>query len=163
VFAGARAEVGVLSVRLTREAAEDPVFSRLPAKFLALQWHADTWSLPDGAVHLARSDAYQQQAFRFKHAYGLQFHLEVDVALAAEWGEVPAYARSLHAPLGEDGLPRLIEQLRRHETETVGLARRLFAGWLEHIVGLAPKAEPTWPEPDAQSPPGSRPGAPLTG
>ena len=112
VFPGPQAEVGVLPVFLTEQGRADPVFGRLPPRFPALQWHADTFALPDGAVPLARSDAYPQQAFVFKRAYALQFHLEVDVALAAEWGEVPAYAQSLRDLLGEDGLARLLGAVR---------------------------------------------------
>jgi GMP synthase (glutamine-hydrolysing) len=138
VFAGESAEVGMLPVNLTPSAATDPVFSVLPAQFAALQWHGDTYELPEGAVQLARSEAYEQQAFRVQRAYGLQFHLEVDAALAREWGEVPAYAQSLRELLGDEGLPTLLEQIRRHEDETTALARRLFAAWLEHVVGLPP-------------------------
>jgi GMP synthase-like glutamine amidotransferase len=89
-------------------------------------------------VQLARSEAYEQQAFRVQRAYGLQFHLEVDASLASEWGEVSAYAQSLRELLGDEGLPTLLEQVRRHEAETIVLARRLFAAWLEHVVGLSP-------------------------
>jgi GMP synthase-like glutamine amidotransferase len=140
VFAGAEAEVGVLPVELTAEGVADPVFSALPPSFHALQWHGDTFELPAGAVQLARSHAYEQQAFRFEKAYGVQFHLEVDVALATAWGEVPAYARSLRELLGDDGLPSLLTALRRYEAESVAHARRLFAAWLEHVVGLTPPA-----------------------
>ena len=68
------------------------------------------------------------------------FHLEVDVALATEWGAVPAYAQSLRELLGGDGLPTLLTALARHEDESVAHARRLFAAWLEHVVGLTPPA-----------------------
>lgn len=136
VFAGEQAEVGVLPVELTPEGAADPVFSWLPPHFHALQWHGDTFELPAGAVRLARSRAYEQQAFRYERAYGVQFHLEVDVALVSEWGEVPAYAQSLHGLLGDDGLPTLLAAVGRYERESLALARRLFAGWLERVVGL---------------------------
>jgi hypothetical protein len=59
-------------------------------------------------------------------AYGLQFHLEVDAALGTEWGAVPAYADSLQATLGADGLGSLLGDLRRYEAESIGLARELF-------------------------------------
>jgi GMP synthase (glutamine-hydrolysing) len=140
VFAGDQAEVGVLPVELTAEGAADPVLSQLPARFEALQWHGDTFELPADAVQLARSRAYEQQAFRFEKAYGLQFHLEVDVALATEWAAVPAYAQSLRVLLGDDGLPTLLTALGHHEHESVAHARRLFAAWLEHVVGLTPPA-----------------------
>jgi GMP synthase-like glutamine amidotransferase len=149
VFPGDRAEVGVLPVQLTAEGVADPVFSQLPARFHALQWHGDTFDLPIGAVQLARSRAYEQQAFRFGKAYGLQFHLEVDVALAAEWGAVPAYAESLRGLLGDDGLPTLLTALGHYERESVARARGLFAAWLEHIVGLA---RPPAGAPDAHEP-----------
>jgi GMP synthase-like glutamine amidotransferase len=143
VFTGERAEVGMLPVSLAPAAATDPVFGVLPARFAALQWHGDTYELPEGAVQLARSDAYEQQAFRVQRAYGLQFHLEIDAALVSDWGEVPAYAQSLRELLGDDGLPTLVEQVRHHQAETIALARRLFGAWLEHVVGLVPPATAT--------------------
>jgi GMP synthase (glutamine-hydrolysing) len=136
VYRGSVAEVGVLPVELMPGALEDPVFCGLPSRFDALQWHGDTFELPDGAVALARSEAYEHQAFVFKRAYALQFHIEVDAARATEWGEVPAYARSLEELLGAEGLATLVEQVRRGERETIELARRLFARWLERVVGL---------------------------
>lgn len=68
-------------------------------------------------------------------AYGLQFHIEVGGGLAAEWGEVPAYAQSLEALMGERAPPRLLDQIAAVEGEMTSLARRLFAAWLERVVG----------------------------
>jgi len=137
-FPGPAAEVGVLPVRLTEAARADPVFATLPAEFVALQWHADTYDLPEGAVRLAESVAYPQQAFMVHNAYAMQFHLEIDASLATRWGDVPAYARSLEQLLGPGALPRLIEEVRRHQVQTTHHARRMFAAWLEHVVGLQP-------------------------
>ena len=136
VAPGAEPEVGVLPVKRTPEGAGDPVFSQAPDEFRALQWHGDTFGLPDGAVQLARSDAYEQQAFSYQRAYALQFHIEVDGSLAREWGAVPAYADSLESIMGEGALPGLLEQIHAHEREMTQLARTLFAAWLEHVVGL---------------------------
>ncbi|MGI8863307.1 MAG: type 1 glutamine amidotransferase [Solirubrobacteraceae bacterium] len=140
VAPGAEPEVGVLPVQRTQEGAEDPVFSLAPAAFKALQWHGDTFGLPAGAVRLAGSHAYEQQAFSFRRAYALQFHIEIDRALAQEWAEVPAYADSLEAIMGEGALPRLLELVSAHEREMTQLARRLFAAWLRHVVGLRKRA-----------------------
>jgi GMP synthase-like glutamine amidotransferase len=140
VFPGPAPEVGVLDVQRTREGAEDPVFARCPDAFPALQWHGDTFALPPGAVRLASSPAYEQQAFVFSRAYAVQFHIEIDAALTAEWGRVPAYERSLEGVLGAGALPRLIEAVREREREMTTLARELFAAWLRHVVGLEPPA-----------------------
>jgi GMP synthase (glutamine-hydrolysing) len=134
VAPGPEAEVGVLPVFRTAAGAVDPVFSVLPDEFEALQWHADTFALPDGAVQLARSDAYEQQAFVVNRAYGMQFHIEVGTSLATEWGAVPAYARSLEELMGPGALPRLLDRIADAEAEMTSLARRLFARWLDTVV-----------------------------
>lgn len=136
VYAGPVPEVGVLPVQLTDEGRRDPVFGVLPDDFMALQWHGDTYDLPAGAVRLAGSESYEQQAFVFGRAYALQFHIEVPVSLAEQWADVPAYADSLTALPTPMTAARLLEQVAEHEDEMTGRARRLFAAWLEHVVGL---------------------------
>jgi GMP synthase (glutamine-hydrolysing) len=133
---GPAPEVGVLPVELTAAAAEDPVFAGAPPSFQAFHWHGDTYELPRGAVQLARSELYEQQAFVFASAYALQFHLEITPALVAEWGAVPAYAQSLERLPGGQSLPRLLEQLTGIEQSAVALARETFARWLVHVVGV---------------------------
>ena len=134
VYRGDEPEVGVLPVELTSAAADDPVFRDVPSSFPTLQWHGDSFDLPDGATLLASSPAYPHQAFRVGRSYGLQFHLEVALDLATEWGEVPAYAQSLESTLGPGALERLLAEVAEHVDETVPLARGIFGRWLEHVV-----------------------------
>ena len=111
VAPGERPEVGVAPVTLTEAAARDPVFAHAPPAFGALHWHADTYQLPPGAVGLARSAHYEQQAFAVGRAYALQFHLEVPAALAGDWLRVPAYAESLRQTRGPGASSALLEEL----------------------------------------------------
>jgi GMP synthase (glutamine-hydrolysing) len=134
VYPGGEAEVGLLPVELAEAAYGDPVFSAAPPSFPTLQWHGDTFDLPPGATLLASSLAYRSQAFVYERAYGLQFHLEVSRELAAEWGEVPAYAASLEAIKGPGALDRLVDKVGEHAGTTVPLARELFGRWLELVV-----------------------------
>jgi GMP synthase (glutamine-hydrolysing) len=135
VYPGREPEVGLLPVTLTDEALADPVFTGLPRELLTLQWHGDTFDLPDGATRLAGSSAYPNQAFRVgRAAYGVQFHLEVSPALAAEWAAVPAYAEALERVLGPGALDDLIGALDLHAAELLAHGRSLFARWLDAVV-----------------------------
>jgi GMP synthase-like glutamine amidotransferase len=136
VAPGPRAELGVLPVELTAAAAQDPVFAAAPASFATLQWHGDTYELPPGAVRLASSREYQQQAFVLGRAYALQFHLEVTSKLADEWMQIPEYVSELQELAGPEAPAELLAQMRAAEPESVPLARRLFARWLVDVVGL---------------------------
>jgi GMP synthase-like glutamine amidotransferase len=79
-------EVGWLPVTLAPAAAEDPLFADLPSQLEMLSWHEDTFSLPPGATLLATGERYRYQAFRLgPSAWGLQFHIEVDVAAVGAW------------------------------------------------------------------------------
>ncbi len=136
VTPGPEPELGVLSVRLTGAAGKDPVFAGAPEQFATLQWHGDTYELPEGAVRLAESDLYEQQAFVTGRAYGVQFHLEVDSELAREWIEIPDYAEELER-LGGPGTPgRILAQVAAIEPRSVPLARALFGRWLTDVVGI---------------------------
>ena len=80
-------EIGWFDVELTDDAADDPVFSRLPQRFEAFQWHFYTYDLPGGAIELAKSDACTQ-AFRLgDSAWGIQFHAEVTLPQVESWLE----------------------------------------------------------------------------
>ena len=132
VYPGHEPEVGLLPVFLTDAAVRDPLFAGLPRELLTLQWHGDTFDLPPGALLLATSPVYPHQAFRWgRSAYGVQFHLEVSMEMASDWGEVPAYADSLESLLGSGSLARLIEDLDRRADELRGYGRRMFERWLD--------------------------------
>ena len=133
---GPEPELGVMDVELTAAARHDPVFKDAPRRFSTLQWHGDTYALPEGAVRLARSARYEQQAFALGTAYAVQFHLEVDGALAAEWMEVPEYVAELEQLDGPQAPARMLAEVRAAEAETVPLARELFTRGLVGVAGL---------------------------
>ena len=68
-------------------------------RYACLEWHGDTFDLPAGAVRLAETSAYPNQAFRVgAAAWGLQFHVEIDeetieAFLAASPAEAERVAR----------------------------------------------------------------------
>lgn len=78
-------ETGWGTVTFTEAGAADPVTGVLPEVIPVLQWHEDTFDIPVGGLHLASSALCPHQAFRVGKAWGLQFHVEVDRGMLAEW------------------------------------------------------------------------------
>jgi GMP synthase (glutamine-hydrolysing) len=134
VYAGHEPEVGLLPVEVTPEGRGDPVFAAVPDGLVTLQWHGDTFDLPVGAVRLAGSPAYPNQAFRFAAAYGVQFHLEVTPAMAREWADVPEYAASLERTLGPGAATPFLERIEAGSGEMLGHGRAVFERWLDRVV-----------------------------
>ncbi|PSH71013.1 GMP synthase [Phyllobacterium brassicacearum] len=86
---GRPTEFGWHQVTRAAGAASDPVLSAVPHRFPIFHWHSDTFSLPDGATHLASSTMTANQAFRIGRAvYGIQFHFEADTKLVEQWTHV---------------------------------------------------------------------------
>jgi GMP synthase (glutamine-hydrolysing) len=134
VSRGPAPEVGLLPVFMTDAAAVDPLFAGLPRELVTLQWHGDTFSLPEDAVLLASSPAYPNQAFRWgRCAYAIQFHLEVSREMAEEWARVPAYANALAEVLGPGAAPALVDQLAVRSEEMLVHGRALFGRWLDLV------------------------------
>lgn len=76
VTQGQHKEIGWHGITQTPQAA-DSLFSALPREMTIFQWHGDTFSIPPGAVHIAASDACENQAFQYgSNVLGLQFHME---------------------------------------------------------------------------------------
>jgi GMP synthase (glutamine-hydrolysing) len=134
VYPGPRPEVGLLPVVRTDDARSDAVFGEAPAEFVTLQWHGDTFDLPEGAVRLASSPAYENQAFRVGRAYGVQFHLEVSPEMAREWAEVPEYVASLELTLGREEAPAFLAAIEERAGEMRAEGRALFERWLDRVV-----------------------------
>src|SRR5919106_1414519 len=134
VYPGSEPEVGLLPVELTAEARADPVLAAVPGELVTLQWHGDTFDLPEGAVRLARSRAYENQAFRFQRAYGVQFHLEVSPEMAREWAEVPEYVTSLEQTLGAEQAPTFLRSIEERADEMRADGRAMFERWLDRVV-----------------------------
>lgn len=85
-------ELGARLVSKRDVAADDPVFAEIPLSPVVVQWHWDVVAeLPPGAVLLAASPRYPNQAFRVGDcAYGLQFHIETPAEMVQSWASADA-------------------------------------------------------------------------
>ncbi len=79
-------EVGYEPIRPTSAADVDALVSHYRDGDRVFQWHMDTFELPDGATKLATGDRVTNQAYRVgDHAWGVQWHLEIDSLEIEMW------------------------------------------------------------------------------
>jgi GMP synthase-like glutamine amidotransferase len=81
-------EAGARLVAKRDAAWDDELFDQVPFTPTVVQWHEDAIvDLPPGAVLLASSSRYANQAFRVgDRAWGLQFHIETPPEMVRHWG-----------------------------------------------------------------------------
>ncbi|HLF31817.1 MAG TPA: type 1 glutamine amidotransferase [Xanthomonadales bacterium] len=127
-------EIGWYALKPTAQSAADPLFCSLTRPHAAFQWHGYTFDIPAGAVHLARSDACENQAFRYgKHSYGLQCHLELDERLINRWLNYPEYQADLDtAGRGQDAAV-IREQTHQLIGQSIALSNEVFGQFLKPL------------------------------
>jgi GMP synthase (glutamine-hydrolysing) len=77
VYPNRHREIGWFPVDRVAEKEKTGLKNILPSRMDIFHWHGDTFDLPAGAIHLARSEGCEHQAFCLgEHVLGLQFHLE---------------------------------------------------------------------------------------
>lgn len=91
-------EWGFLPQTWEAAAGDDPLLRGTPQGLAVMQWHGDTFDLPDGAVRLARREKCPNQAFRLgTKSYGFQFHLEMTEATTDHWIKLRAQGEGAQA------------------------------------------------------------------
>ena len=127
-------EIGWYDVELTPEGESDPVLSAFAPRQEVFQWHEDGISLPSGTAHLAQSPLSPVQAFRSgEHAYGFQFHLEVDSSLIERWLTVPENQAVLADEHGQIDPDRIRRQTSKSVDALQALSRETFSRWIDRF------------------------------
>lgn len=85
VYKGCQKEIGFYDDVEFDNLSRSKIFDGIKSPSLVFHWHGDTFELPEGAVRLAHSKQYQNQALKIGSAVGIQFHLEVDEPTIRLW------------------------------------------------------------------------------
>ena len=132
VSANRHREIGWFPIQKTAAAQQDPAAAFLPQEAVVFHWHGDTFALPAGALHLARSRGCENQGFLFGgRVVGLQFHLET----------LPELAAGLIAHCGDEiGPGPYVQTADQMIAEPARFRRinRMMHGLLDHLAVLDP-------------------------
>ena len=136
IYRGPHKEIGWFPVESTAESRDTWLGDVLPDRFETFLWHGDTYDLPQGAVRIARSRAFENQGFSWNQALALQFHLEVHRDWVSRLAQrdahelVPAsYVQAAESILGRpDALYR----------QNNALMDSLLQRWLETLTQSSP-------------------------
>jgi len=128
-------EVGMVEITLTDAGRSDPLMAGVPIRSRVLQWHgAEVSRLPNNGVVLAQNDKCSIQALRVgKHAYGLQYHVEIEPKTVGVWKNVPEYAAAVAQLLGPEG-GMLLERSARSEMRRMNEVASTICGNFQRIV-----------------------------
>lgn len=128
----AEPEVGLMEVALTPAGRSDPLFNGVGEPLACLQWHGcEIRQPPAGCDILAASSVCPVQAMRVgRHAYGLQFHVEMTAQTVAEWAGVPAYEISLESALVSGAVARLDAEIGANLPVFNSAARRIYDNFM---------------------------------
>lgn len=129
-------EYGYLPVDITPEGQRDPLFTRLAPRQHIMQWHEDTFALPEGAVRLMTGDDTENQAFRHgATSYGFQCHFEISLQQAQHW--IENFNHVIHGKLGREEGDRAIQRARgevvRHGAAAMDFCRSVGSRWADLV------------------------------
>ena len=130
-------EIGVLDIHSKEDIKTDPVFNFLPHSFKALQWHSyEVVGLEENQniTILGSSLTTKYQIFGYKkHAYGIQFHLEIRNTTVDDWAEVPEYKNALEQSLGSEALPKMKNAVKAEIFTMQNQCKMLYQNFLKIV------------------------------
>ena len=125
-------EIGYPAIEITEDGLKDPLLSGLAPRQRILQWHEDTFEMPQQAVRLMRGAACRNQAFRFGHTtYGFQCHFEVSADLAKQWFDQWGHTivKRFEEQRGLDELKRARDEIARYGGRAANFCRVVTQRW----------------------------------
>ncbi len=131
-------EIGILDINFSKDKNQDKLFSSFPDQIKALQWHSyevKNIEKNKDVTLLASSPTTKYQIFKYKkHAYGIQFHIEVKNNTVTDWGCVPEYKSALEKQLGKGALEKFDKEAKTNMATMNKYSSILYKNFKEIIL-----------------------------
>jgi len=122
-------EMGWYPVRGVENAHSREWLKDLPEQFEVFHWHGETFSLPEGAVPLLKSDFCKCQAFIIGNCLALQCHVEMKNNMVQEWFDF--YEDDVPEPsLSVQSREQMLENLEGRIHKSKAVADVFYEKWL---------------------------------
>ena len=125
-------EIGWLPVSIVDHSADGNWLSDIPREFEAFHWHGETFSLPDGAQHLLRSERCPNQGFTWGKTMALQCHIEMTAELVQRW--IDNNPEALSNPTATVQSPtQMTARLHERIQQLQAIADKFYLHWIEGL------------------------------
>lgn len=132
-------EFGFVPLHLTPSGESDPVIGKaLPLPPL-MEFHEDSFDLPEDAKLLVEGSRCKNQCFKVgKNSYGFQFHLEIDSTIVSNWiqhfrnGDIENYNKYLDH-FDDAYFDRMLSQIPTLVADSEKYCHRIAKNWLNLI------------------------------
>jgi GMP synthase (glutamine-hydrolysing) len=121
-------ELGFTEVHVTDAGAASPLLAGMARKQWVMEWHQDTFDLPEGAELLITGKRCRNQAFRIGNAYAFQFHFEVTRPMIRQWVKIASEFLKREHP---DFPARIERDFGQHLAKQTALAQHISDAWLD--------------------------------
>jgi len=127
-------EIGWAEVHVTDNETAKFWFGDLES-FNGFHWHGETFSLPQGAVHVLGSDHCENQAYAMGKHLAFQCHVEMTAPMVEQWCEIGAdeIEQAAGSPAVQS-VNQIVENLPLHCFFLNKVANRVYTQWIKGLV-----------------------------
>ncbi len=122
-------EIGWFEVERIDNPVAEAWLDGLPRRFLAFHWHGETFTLPQGAAHILRSDHCENQGFALGDTLALQCHVEMTAALVKTWAQL--FKDEITPSPTVQSPEAMTADLDKRVAELQRAARVIYRRWIE--------------------------------
>lgn len=125
-------EFGWSRLHVDRNPASAEWLNNLPGPLFAMQWHNDTFTVPEGAIRILTGENCENQAFVHGDMLAMQFHVEATRETIRSWAtELVEH----HPPASESVQTgrEIMECLEKNYAISKQLADQLYPRWLSRV------------------------------